>query len=122
MNYLIKKSLSILLLTCFFLCFFSIKTFSDEKKEKLVTIKLSKAPLKNALKEITEQTKVVFIYSDTFLKGITVTCDFKDVPVDSAVTKLLKETELYFQRKSPKRIVIVKKKRISKNNNSRTSR
>jgi len=114
MSIVIKKSLLILLITCFFLCFFSNKTFSDEKKEKHVTLKLTKAPLKKALKEITGQTKVVFIYSDTFLKGITVTCDFINVPVDSAITKLLKNTELSFKRKSQKRIVIVKKKESRK--------
>ncbi len=79
---------------------------SDAEK---ISLKLNNAPLKTALKEISRQTEINFVYASSAVDSVTVSCDFTETPLTDALQSLLRQTKLTFQRANPKQILIYKK-------------
>jgi len=97
-----KALLFTIVIALIFLQIQLLYSVADER----VTLKLSQVPLKTALRKITLQTQVNFIYASAFLDSIVVSCNFSKEPLEDVVRELLKNTRLTFSRSHKEQIVI----------------
>lgn len=82
-------------------------SFGSLSGDKLVSLRLADAPLRQALEMLAEQAHVDFVFYDELVKGITVTCKFEEIPLEEAIRQLLKETPISFLAVSDNQIVLV---------------
>ena len=89
-------------------------SFGSLSDDKLVSLRLADAPLRQALEMLAEQAQVDFVFYDELVKGITVTCKFEEIPLKEALRQLLKETPISFLTVSDNQIVLVTRERHRK--------
>lgn len=70
---------------------------------------MQNAPLTEALKEITKQTQINFIYANHEVDSIKIDCHFSETPVEEAVRMLLQNTPLDCKRTKKKQMVIFRR-------------
>jgi len=70
-------------------------------------------PLRNVLKNITCQSNTKFIFSDLLVDGKDITCDFKNVPVEQALFKILSNSDLAFKIYPNGSVVLFKKEKAA---------
>ena len=56
-----------------------------------VNLRFQSAPLRDILSEISEQTQTFFVYSDTLINDMTISCDVSNEPLDKVLAFILDE-------------------------------
>jgi len=83
---------------------------SAERYSPIVSFSGRNVPLRTVLKSFEKQTGLTFFYNNALIKDLRpVTVEFKSVPLEEALTQLLKNASLEFYE-SGRTIFIVKKK------------
>ena len=78
---------------------------------KRVSLELNDKPLTVAFKKLSAQTNLSFIYGDSLIEGIYVSCDFTNLPLEDALDELLFTTGLSFKLTKLHQVVIFQKRR-----------
>ncbi|WP_075343869.1 TonB-dependent receptor [Tenacibaculum agarivorans] len=91
------------LLTLFVLC---ISVFSNA--QETLTVKYKNTSLTEALKNIETKTGILFSYAQEIVVGKKITVIQKNIDVDLLFTKIERQTDLHFEKVSPKQVIITK--------------
>jgi hypothetical protein len=88
------------------LIFLSVgKIYPQEISGNNITISPENKPLREVLKDISNQTQIKFVYSDELVNNVLVTCDVKNVPISTAMKKLLKSTNISYKTISSEALI-----------------
>lgn len=94
----------------FLLCIvLPLSNLPGQNPDKKITLKTENENLKTTLSKISEQTAVSFIYSDSLIRDISVSCNFKDINLDQALNNIFKSSGLTYRKSGNNQIVIFKK-------------
>ncbi len=95
------------IITSFCLCSLLLLSASANGNSKeRVSFQMQNAPLTEALKEITKQTQINFIYANRDVDSLRIDCQFSETPVTEAVRILLQNTPLVFKRTQKMQMII----------------
>jgi len=76
--------------------------------EGSVSLELKNEPLRAALQKISNQTDLSFVYGDSLIKEISVTCNFKNIQWEEVLQGLLSQNKLSYRITNPGQIVVFK--------------
>lgn len=88
------------------ICCTTLFAYDEEGPYAPISLKLTDAPLRQAITQIGKQAKVTFVYGDNLLEGIEISCNFNQTHARQALIDLLKQTPLSHRWVSNRRVVI----------------